>query len=91
MPAAQAQLTDMGGGQPPIEDKNVIGEPLAPDEICDDDEVGGTWVLDCDISKVTTDLDMAIPTVTFWGEFCEMPLVSAAFHAGDPPKPAYDC
>jgi hypothetical protein len=74
MPAAQAQLTEMGGGRPPMEDKNVIGEPLEPDEIRDDDEVGGRSVLDCDITKVTTALDSAIPTVTFWGESCEMPL-----------------
>lgn len=61
----------VGGGD------NQIGGPIADDEICEDDELVGDLFLTCDVTKVTTDLDAAIPTATFYGHFCENPIVSA--------------
>jgi hypothetical protein len=62
--------------QNPVE-QVTIGSPVADDELCDDaDEVTDT-VLTCDVTKVTTDLDAAVPTATFWGSFCENPTVTA--------------
>jgi len=79
VPATFAQMGNMGGSNDdPFGDQdNVIGEPVGSDEICDDDEIPSATVLTCDITKVTTDLDSAIPTATFWGTFCEMPIVTA--------------
>ena len=45
-------------------------------EICDDEAAVDT-VLDCFVTKVTTDLDAPVPTATFWGSFCDDPVVSA--------------
>jgi hypothetical protein len=82
-PASIAQLSGFG---PPADDpfgdnQNQIGGPIEPDEVCDDDEVDdenpNPQVLDCEITKVTTDLDAAIPTATFYGAFCENPTVTA--------------
>jgi hypothetical protein len=76
-PATLAQLSGFGDSNddPFGESENVIGQPTGDDDICDDE--GGPDVLTCDITKVTTDLDAAIPTATFWGEFCLMPVVLA--------------
>ena len=46
------------------------------DEICNDDEAG-VGVLDCLVTKITTDLDAPVPTATFWGSFCDDPVISA--------------
>jgi hypothetical protein len=52
--------------------------------MCDDENMDedGDAVLNCTVTKVTTDLDAAIPSATFWGEFCESPLVSVGQEDG---------
>lgn len=75
---AQAQLTGMGEDMPDADDNIGIGSPPdSDDEICDDEDEASDAVLDCFVTKVTTDLDAAIPTATFWGTFCETPNVTA--------------
>jgi hypothetical protein len=78
-PASFAQLGGMGGSDDDLfgQNDNVIGNPVGTDEICDDVDEVIDLVLTCDVTKVTTDLDAPIPTATFWGEFCEMPTVTA--------------
>ena len=74
-PAAFGQLSGMDDGFGQDDDK-VIGQP-GEDEVCDDaDELIDT-ILTCLVTKVTTDLDAAIPTATFWGSYCDNPIVSA--------------
>jgi len=74
-PAAFGQMSGMDDGFGPGDD-HVIGQP-GEDEICDDaDELVDT-ILTCLVTKVTTDLDAAIPTATFWGSFCDNPVISA--------------
>jgi cysteine-rich repeat protein len=81
---AVAQLRDVE--QPPVfRDEIVkIGDPFpgggddeSDDGICDDDEIAGDQVLTCEVSKVTANLDLPVPTATFWGTFCENPTVVA--------------
>jgi hypothetical protein len=75
-PAAMAQLSDFG--EEPIENPGSevgIGLPPHADEICDDEAPDVT--LTCETTKVTTDLDSPVPTATFWGTYCESPLVFA--------------
>ena len=45
------------------------------DDVCDDE--AGDAVLNCFTTKVTTDLDAPVPTATFWGSFCDDPVISA--------------
>lgn len=76
-PVAVAQLTGMnvGSNDPP---EAGVGEPEhQDDEVCDDEDEAGDVVLDCFVSKVTQDHESEIPTATFWGTFCENPVVAA--------------
>jgi len=76
-PMAMAQMSDFGSDfQNPI-DQVGIGSPPHQDELCDDADEVVDLVLTCDITKVTTDLDAAVPTATFWGSYCENPTVEA--------------
>lgn len=47
------------------------------DEVCDDEflDENPDVVFDCEVTKVCADLDGAIPTVTFYGSFCDFPSV----------------
>ena len=74
-PVSLAQLSGMGEPEPGLEPPTEIGQPVPDDEICDDDELAGEQVLTCEVTKVTTDLDAAVPTATFWGTFCDNPTV----------------
>jgi len=53
-----------------------VAAQMSDDGICSDADENGDRVLGCDITKITTDLDSAIPSATFWGTFCEAPVVS---------------
>jgi hypothetical protein len=81
-PSSRAQLSDLVGLEPSMEGEAVIGEPMPDDEICDDTDEVTDQVLDCGITKVTTDLDSPVPTATFWGTFCENPFVLAGQEDG---------
>jgi len=74
-PAAMAQLSGLGDDWANPQDDIIIGQPVHEDEICDDET--GDIIYTCDVTKVTTDLDSPVPTATFWGVFCEGPLVYA--------------
>jgi hypothetical protein len=78
--AQMAPKSDLGGGNDAGEELIGVGLPPQNDEACDDlddeDEVPDA-ILDCNVTKVTTDLDSPVPTATFWGSFCENPTVSA--------------
>ena len=79
-PVALAQLSGIyeeGSDDPFSRGENTIGDPVPDDEICDGSDETPDLILDCDVTKVTTDLDAAIPTATFWGTFCEDPVVTA--------------
>jgi hypothetical protein len=79
--AAQLDLSEGGG----LVDNYDVGEPpFGKDHMCDDENMDedGDAVLTCMVTKVTTDLDGAIPSATFWGEFCEAPLVSVGQEDG---------
>ena len=76
-PTAQAQvdLAEEGG----LDDNYDVGEPpFGKDHLCDDENMDedGDSVLTCFVTKVTTDFGVAISTATFWGEFCDVPIVS---------------
>jgi hypothetical protein len=72
-PSSFAQMSGIGGDFD-NDDGNTIGAPTGDDEICDDEITDGP-VLTCNVTKVTTDLD--VPAATFWGTFCENPEVTA--------------
>jgi hypothetical protein len=76
-PVALAQLSGIAQDtdDPFDSEDNAIGKPIVEDDVCDDENTD--LILICDVSKVTTDLDAAIPTATFWGTFCDGPLVFA--------------
>ena len=80
-PVSLAQHSHLGGDQV-VQERNVISEPIADDDICDDDELGDGPTLSCEITKVTTDLDAAVPAAIFWGTFCENPAVLAGQEDG---------
>ena len=48
---------------------------IVDDEICDDETI--EEFLECDVTKITMELDAPIQTATFWGSFCENPVVMA--------------
>jgi hypothetical protein len=52
------------------------------DELCDSVDEHSDVVLTCDLTKVTTDEDATIPTATFWGTFCDAPVVRAGANDG---------
>jgi hypothetical protein len=76
-PVALAQLSGIvqDSDDPFGSEDNAIGKPIVEDDVCDDENTD--LILICDVSKVTTDLDSAIPTATFWGTYCDGPLVFA--------------
>jgi hypothetical protein len=80
----QAQVSDLGGSSPGLEDRATIGTPDGhhddDDETCEAPDDG--LVLDCLITQVTTDLDAPTPSATFWGAFCEGPTVTAGDRMG---------
>jgi hypothetical protein len=70
-PAAMAQLSGIGDEWETEQNETHNPPPTNPnweDETCDDEtpEV----LLTCDITQVTLELDVPMPTATFWGEFC---------------------
>ena len=73
-PSSFAQMSGLGQDMGSDADQ-TIGGPSGDDEICDDEASAGL-TLDCDVTKVTTDLDSG-PSATFWGMFCDNPAVSA--------------
>jgi hypothetical protein len=83
VPAA-AQLDDLGEGGIHVDPFDTGMPPPSDDDICDDENMDedGDTVLTCFVTKVVTDLEAAIPTATFFGEFCEMPVVSAGQEDG---------
>jgi len=76
---AVAQL-DLSEGDIDRDGNYDVGEPpFGKDQLCDDENLDedGDAVLTCFVTKVTTDLEAAVPTATFWGEFCDVPVVTA--------------
>jgi hypothetical protein len=45
------------------------------DEVCDDETID--LILTCNVTSITMELDVPFRTATFWGEFCDDPIVSA--------------
>jgi len=79
--AAQLDLSEGGFG----EESYGVGEPpFGHDHLCDDETMDedGDQLLTCFVTKVVTDLEAAIPTATFFGEFCETPAVTAGQEDG---------
>jgi hypothetical protein len=77
-PGAQAQSSRPGEVLTTPDDVIVIGKPGGPgDDECDDadSDENGDAILTCDVSRACPDLGGAVPTVTFFGEFCEFPEV----------------
>ena len=74
--SAQVQRSDLNADPGTDGTASITVPPNNDDEVCDDEELLDT-VLDCNVTKVTTDLDSPIPVATFWGTFCDNPLVSA--------------
>ena len=76
VPSAQAQLAGLSDGDTYTDDYTLYED--GNDEICDEfnnDELGDL-ILDCELTRAVVDLDGVIPTITFFGEFCETPEVS---------------
>ena len=57
----------------------VAANPLE-DEICDDEAID--QVLTCTMTKVTLDLDVPLTSATFWGVYCDDPIVSVGRQDG---------
>jgi hypothetical protein len=86
-PTGQVGFNVPGGGD--IEDPTGFNDPPpgsanGHDEICDDEflDENPDAVLDCDITKVFVDLDGAIPTTTFFGSYCDFPIVTVGLEDG---------
>jgi hypothetical protein len=77
MPALAQVSSDINAGSNSDRTAAISIPPNNDDEICDDEDDENMDILDCFVTKVTTDLDSPIPTATFWGEFCNDPVVSA--------------
>jgi hypothetical protein len=58
--------------------------PGSDDEQCDDEflDENPDLVVDCEVTKIFVDLDGAIPTATFFGTFCDFPVVSVGLEDG---------
>jgi hypothetical protein len=65
-PVANAGYSDPPGG------KGGGGDEVCDDEFLDENP---DVVFDCEVSRTCADLDGAIPTVTFYGTFCDFPNV----------------
>jgi hypothetical protein len=91
---AVAGLGDLGENQGLEEHDTSTGEdesygfwdppPGGDDDQCSDEflDENPDLVVDCDVTKIFVDLDGAIPTATFFGSFCDFPVVSVGLEDG---------
>jgi hypothetical protein len=76
-PGAQAQGAGFGEDQVNPDDVIIIGHPGNDEDECDDanSDENGDAILLCEVTRACPDLGGAVPTVTFFGTFCEDPEV----------------
>mgnify|MGYP003573623367 FL=1 len=85
-PNAAAQIQTFYNDQDRPQDTITVGEPTDPgiDDLCDDedDDENIDVILDCEVTRIFINLDGAVPTVTFFGTFCDFPNVYVGLEDG---------